>query len=149
MAATIAGGLTVSMLVTLVLSATRLCNLVHARRAHMAEQVATEERSARMKAVWILHDIVLTDEIQDLLDELGVVGFSRWKRMTGRGPQAARGLDNPVWPGANSGRSSWWPTASRRGCWGACRRCATRSVSKPAFERSTTPVLEALVSGAP
>jgi hypothetical protein len=56
-----------------------------------------------MKAVWILHDIVLTDEIQDLLDELGVVGFSRWKRMTGRGPQSGTRLDNPVWPGANSG----------------------------------------------
>ena len=56
-----------------------------------------------MKAVWILHDIVLTDEIQDLLDELGVVGFSRWKRMTGRGPQSGTRLDTPVWPGANSG----------------------------------------------
>ena len=56
-----------------------------------------------MKAVWIMHDIVLTDEIQDILDELGVVGLSRWKRMTGRGPQSGTRMDNHVWPGANSG----------------------------------------------
>jgi hypothetical protein len=56
-----------------------------------------------MKAVWILHDIVLTDEVQDLLDELGIIGVSRWKRMTGRGPQSGARMDNHVWPGANSG----------------------------------------------
>ena len=56
-----------------------------------------------MKAVWILHDIVLTDAIQDLLDELGIIGLSRWKRMTGRGPQSGARMDTHVWPGANSG----------------------------------------------
>ena len=56
-----------------------------------------------MKAVWILHDIVRTDEIQDLLDEMGIVGLSRWKRMTGRGPQSGTRMDTHVWPGANSG----------------------------------------------
>lgn len=56
-----------------------------------------------MKAVWILHDLVLTDEIQDILDEMGIVGMSRWKRMTGRGPKSGTRMDNHVWPGANSG----------------------------------------------
>lgn len=56
-----------------------------------------------MKAVWVMHDVVLADEIQDLLDEMGVVGFSRWPRMTGRGPQSGTRLDNHVWPGANAG----------------------------------------------
>ena len=56
-----------------------------------------------MIAVWMTHDIVLTDEIQGLLDELGIVGLSRWKRMTGRGPQSGTRMDNHVWPGANSG----------------------------------------------
>lgn len=56
-----------------------------------------------MKAVWILHDIVLSDEVQDILDEMGIVGMSRWKRMTGRGPQSGTRMDNHVWPGANSG----------------------------------------------
>ena len=56
-----------------------------------------------MKAVWVMHDIVLTEEIQALFDEMGIVGLSRWKRMTGRGPQSGARMDNPVWPGANSG----------------------------------------------
>ena len=56
-----------------------------------------------MKMVWMMHDIVLTDEIQGILDELGVIGLSRWKRMTGRGPKSGARMDNHVWPGANSG----------------------------------------------
>lgn len=56
-----------------------------------------------MKAVWIMHDVVLEDDVQELLDELGVVGFSRWKRMTGRGPKSGARMDNHVWPGANAG----------------------------------------------
>ena len=56
-----------------------------------------------MKAVWMMHDIVLTDAIQEILDDIGIVGLSRWKRMTGRGPQSGSRMDNHVWPGANSG----------------------------------------------
>ena len=56
-----------------------------------------------MKAVWVMHDIVLEDEVQGILDEMGIVGMSRWKRMTGRGPKSGTRLDNHVWPGANSG----------------------------------------------
>ncbi len=56
-----------------------------------------------MKMVWIMHDVVLTDEMQDLLDELGIVGVSRWSRMVGRGPKSGSRMDNHVWPGANSG----------------------------------------------
>ncbi|NLG33967.1 MAG: hypothetical protein GX548_01295 [Lentisphaerae bacterium] len=56
-----------------------------------------------MKVVWMMHDIVLTDDIQDILDELGIIGLSRWKRMTGRGPKSGARMDTHVWPGANSG----------------------------------------------
>ena len=56
-----------------------------------------------MKMVWIMHDVVLTDEMQGLLDELGIVGVSRWNRMVGRGPKSGARMDNHVWPGANSG----------------------------------------------
>ena len=56
-----------------------------------------------MKMVWMMHDIVLSDEIQDILDELGIIGLSRWKRMTGRGPKSGARMDTHVWPGANSG----------------------------------------------
>ena len=56
-----------------------------------------------MKAVWMMHDVVLVDGIQEILDEMGIVGLSRWKRMTGRGPQSGTRMDTHVWPGANSG----------------------------------------------
>ena len=56
-----------------------------------------------MKMVWIMHDVVLTDEMQDLLNERGIVGVSRWNRMVGRGPKSGSRMDNHVWPGANSG----------------------------------------------
>ncbi len=56
-----------------------------------------------MKMVWMMHDIVLTDDIQGILDELGIIGLSRWKRMTGRGPKSGSRMDTHVWPGANSG----------------------------------------------
>jgi hypothetical protein len=56
-----------------------------------------------MKMVWMMYDIVLTDEIQEILDEMGIIGLSRWKRMTGRGPKSGARMDTPVWPGANSG----------------------------------------------
>ena len=56
-----------------------------------------------MKAVWVMHDIVLEDEVQGILDEMGIVGMSRWKRMTGRGPKSGARMDNHVWPGANAG----------------------------------------------
>ena len=56
-----------------------------------------------MKMVWMMHDIVVTEEIQDILDELGIVGVSRWKRMVGRGPKSGARMDDHVWPGANSG----------------------------------------------
>ena len=56
-----------------------------------------------MKIVWLMHDIVLTDEIQEILDELGIIGLSRWKRMTGRGPKSGARVVTPVSPGARSG----------------------------------------------
>ena len=55
-----------------------------------------------MKMVWIPHDIVLTDEIQNILDELGVIGVTRWPRLAGRGPKSGARMDNHVWPGANA-----------------------------------------------
>lgn len=56
-----------------------------------------------MKAIWIMHDIALTEDIQRLLEDEGVVGVSRWPRMVGRGPQTGARFDNHVWPGANAG----------------------------------------------
>ncbi len=55
-----------------------------------------------MQALWINYDIVLDDEIVSLLDACGIVGFTRWPRLSGRGPNSGARLDNHVWPGANA-----------------------------------------------
>ncbi len=55
-----------------------------------------------MKALWITYDIVLDDEIIGMLQDCGVEEFTRWPRLTGRGPKSGARLDNHVWPGANA-----------------------------------------------
>ena len=55
-----------------------------------------------MKTLWITYDIVLDEDILRLLEEFQVVGFTRWPRMTGRGPNSGARLDDHVWPGANA-----------------------------------------------
>ena len=63
-----------------------------------------------MKMVWIMHDVVLTDEMQDLLDELGIVGVSRWSRMV-----AARRSPICNWGRSSSPCGSRAPLGSRSG----------------------------------
>lgn len=55
-----------------------------------------------MKALWITYDIVLDEDILRLLDECHIVGFTRWPRLSGRGPHSGARLDSHVWPGANA-----------------------------------------------
>lgn len=55
-----------------------------------------------MKALWIVYDIVLDDEIVGLFDEFKIAGFTRWPRLSGRGPNSGARLDDHVWPGANA-----------------------------------------------
>lgn len=55
-----------------------------------------------MKTLWITYDIVLDEDILRLLEEYQVVGFTRWPRLTGRGPNSGARLDDHVWPGANA-----------------------------------------------
>ena len=55
-----------------------------------------------MKALWITYDIVLDEDIMRLLDECKVAGFTRWPRLSGRGPNSGARLDDHVWPGANA-----------------------------------------------
>ncbi len=42
----------------------------------------------------------LRDEVIDLLDRVGVPGFTETQKVTGRG-QRGRHFDNPIWPGAD------------------------------------------------
>ena len=54
------------------------------------------------KALWICYDIAIDDEIIEFLDSFGIIGFTRWPRLSGRGPKSGARLDNHVWPGANA-----------------------------------------------
>lgn len=97
-----------------------------------------------MKAVWIMHDIVLGDEVQDLLDELGLIGVSRWPRMTGRGPQSGTRLDNHVWPGANSGAFVVVEEETAARLMGRLQALRDEVGGKTGLWAFTTPVLETL-----
>lgn len=55
-----------------------------------------------MKAIWITYDIVLDDDIVAMMDEFNIAGFTRWPRLSGRGPNSGARLDSHVWPGANA-----------------------------------------------
>lgn len=97
-----------------------------------------------MKVVWIMHDIVLTDEIQALLDELGIVGFSRWKRMTGRGPLSGTRMDSHVWPGANSGTATVLDEATAARLMERLQELRDRIGKQNGIWAFTTPVLDVL-----
>ena len=97
-----------------------------------------------MKAVWMMHDIVLSDEIQDLFDEMGIVGLSRWKRMTGRGPRSGTRMDNHVWPGANSASFAVVEEAVAARLMGRLQALRDEVGSKTGLWAFTTPVLEML-----
>ena len=55
-----------------------------------------------MKTLWIVYDIVLDETILGLLNECEIAGFTRWPRLSGRGPKSGTRLDCHVWPGANA-----------------------------------------------
>lgn len=97
-----------------------------------------------MKAVWMMHDIVLADEIQDMLDEIGIVGMSRWKRMTGRGPQSGARMDTHVWPGANSGAFVVVDDEMAARLMGRLQALRDEVGGKTGLWAFTTPVLETL-----
>ena len=97
-----------------------------------------------MKAVWMMHDIALTDEIQGVLDEMGIVGASRWKRMTGRGPKSGTRMDNHVWPGANSGALVVVEDEVASRLMGRLQALRDEIGTKTGVWAFTTPVLEAL-----
>jgi len=55
-----------------------------------------------MKALWIIYDIVLDDQLIAMLRNQGIEAFTRWPRLTGVGPVSGARYDDAIWPGANS-----------------------------------------------
>ncbi len=56
-----------------------------------------------MKAVFISHNQALTDEVEDILDELGIRGFTQWTEVNGRGTQTGEPhMGTHTWPSHNN-----------------------------------------------
>ena len=54
-----------------------------------------------MKLLFITYDADLDDAVMEMLDSLGVNGFTKWDRVLGKGKNSEPKLDTSVWPGFN------------------------------------------------
>lgn len=54
-----------------------------------------------MKLLFITYDADLDDDVMEMLDSLGVNGFTKWDRVLGKGKNSEPKLDTSVWPGFN------------------------------------------------
>ena len=55
-----------------------------------------------MKLIFIVYNISIEEEVQQLLKAQDVRSYTQWPRLVGVGELAGARLDNGVWPGANS-----------------------------------------------
>ena len=55
-----------------------------------------------MKAVLIVHNSAVDDEVNQLLSELGLDCYTKFTNVLGRGKLSDPHLDSPVWPEANN-----------------------------------------------
>lgn len=56
-----------------------------------------------MKAVMIIHNQGIGDEVMESLDRLGIRGFTRWNEVQGRGTRTGEPhMGSHVWPSLNS-----------------------------------------------
>lgn len=54
-----------------------------------------------MKLLFITYDVDFDEGVMEMLDSLGVTGFTKWDRVLGKGKNSEPRLDDPVWPGFN------------------------------------------------
>lgn len=55
-----------------------------------------------MKMLLLVFNISIQEEISELVENSGLICFTQWPRVIGRGRSTPPKLDNNVWPGANS-----------------------------------------------
>lgn len=56
---------------------------------------------APMKMLFITYDAELDEDVMEMLESLGVNGFTKWDRVLGKGKNSEPKLDTSVWPGYN------------------------------------------------
>lgn len=56
-----------------------------------------------MKAVFIAHNMALTDRVDYLLDQMGIKGFTQWTSISGRGSETGQPhMGTHTWPEMNN-----------------------------------------------
>ena len=56
-----------------------------------------------MKAVLIVHNAAIESDVDDVLESIGVDGFTKFPNTLGKGQLSEPHLDSDVWPGVNCG----------------------------------------------
>jgi nitrogen regulatory protein PII len=54
-----------------------------------------------MKLLFITYDADFDEDVMEMLNSLGVTGFTKWDSVLGKGQKGEPRLDDPVWPGFN------------------------------------------------
>ncbi len=56
-----------------------------------------------MKAVLIVHNVVIEEQVNDALASVGIDCYTRFTNVLGKGRLSEPHLDTEVWPGVNTG----------------------------------------------
>jgi nitrogen regulatory protein PII len=57
--------------------------------------------SREMKMVMISYNEAVEEEISEALEKLGIIGYTKWINVLGRGRKGGEHLGSHVWPGKN------------------------------------------------
>ena len=55
-----------------------------------------------MKLVMIMYNEAINDEVQSLVEQYGVDGFTKWTKVFGKGRSSGPHLGTHIWPKANN-----------------------------------------------
>ena len=55
-----------------------------------------------MKLFLTIYDVTYDEDVMETLNNCGVIGFTKWDRVQGKGPNSVPKLDTAVWPGYNN-----------------------------------------------
>ena len=56
-----------------------------------------------MKAVTVIFNVSIEEEVLEAVRAAGVTAFTQWPRIVGQGPETGPRMDSHIWPGANAG----------------------------------------------
>ena len=56
-----------------------------------------------MKAVTVIFNVAVEEEVLEAVRSAGVTAFTQWPRIVGQGPETGPRMDSHIWPGANAG----------------------------------------------